>query len=63
MAEWVYWAVLVPFQLMHLKGGAAFIHSFILLIYIVVRQPQREHETKLTVGSAMDTTGKNMNLR
>lgn len=38
-------------------------HSYIILIYVVVRQPQREHETKLTVGSAMDATGKNMDLR
>jgi hypothetical protein len=26
MAEWLYWAVLVPFQWMHLKGGATLIH-------------------------------------
>jgi hypothetical protein len=44
---------------MHLQGGAA----FIILIYVVVRQPQRQHETKLTVGSAMGITGKNMDLR
>jgi hypothetical protein len=33
------------------------------VIYIVVRQPQRQHETKLTVGSAMDITGKITDFR
>jgi hypothetical protein len=48
MAEWLYWAVLVPLQWLYLKGGAAFIHY----LYLCSSQaaPERSWNCRFSYG-------------